>query len=197
MNKYILQILLILAFIFFIFAIYQYSKDTSFFKSDSNTENKTNDLDNSNKDVVNDVINNKENNINDVPAEGSSERGASTGSGSSGDSNTTWEERVNENTCVLVRPGNLPNINCFVNYIKRDSISLKIENKLGENIGISLDMKTCSPKINDEIKNNEEKDFIFYCNNADYFNEDIVITYILKENGTVAIGGFVNGPVSY
>jgi hypothetical protein len=195
MNKYILPIFAVLVFLFFIFAIYQYSKDTSFFKSNSNAENKINDKNNPDKDAINDGTD-KQDNPEVINAENNG-KGAGAGTGSSGDLNPVLpEQKANESACVLARPGNLPNINCFVNYIMKNSISLKIENKLGEDIGINLDLKTCSPKINDGIENNEEKDFVFYCDNNDYFNEDIVITYILKGNGTVAIGGFVNGPVS-
>lgn len=199
MRKYILPILLIIGILLFSFTVYNYTKNNS--SSNSSLQNLIND-----KDKTLNTINSNESNL-ETNKDSSKTIGSEAGSGGSsggGSGNTEGrnsnpvpiEERRNESSCILIRPGNLPDINCFVDYIKEDSISLRIENKLGEDIGINLDLKTCSPKIQDKIKNNEKKNFIFYCSNNDYFNEDIIITYILKENGNVSIGGFVNGPVS-
>ncbi len=194
MRKYILPILLVAVILFFAFAIYQYSRDNS--QPNSNQGTNLNQDNNINKNINENTKNNTENNIEETGKGENRGEGANAEVGSSGDSIPSPEDKVIQNSCVLVRPGNLPNINCLVNYIKKEGVSLKIENNLGEGIGITIDLKTCSPKIQDNIKNNEQKDFIFSCNNTDYFNQDVLITYFLQQNGTITIGGFVNGPVT-
>lgn len=205
MKKYILPLALIISFIFFAFAIYQYAKPNF---SDKNSASSNSNL---NGKVFNDSDAKKtgDNSVKgsgDSEASGSGEAGSPRGVGDGGGAggglsgnNSETPQTPNENGgsfCVLVRPGNLPDVNCFVNYIKKDAVSLKIENKLGEDMGITLDLKTCSPKIQDAIKNNEQKNFVFSCNNNDYFNQDLFVTYILQEGGNVNVGGFVSGNVS-
>ncbi len=208
MRKYILLALLIAGILFFSFAVYNYSKEISSLSGSGSLnslnliKNKDINKTDSNKsypETSKDTSKTSDSGAGSTGASGSGSGGSSggdSGNGESRDSNyVPPEERRNESACILIRPGNIPDVNCFVDYIKEDSISLEIENKLGENIGINLDLKTCSPKFQDNITNNEKKNFIFFCNNYDYFNEEIIITYILKENGTVNVGGFINGPV--
>src|SRR3989338_2604352 len=78
-----------------------------------------------------------------------------------------------ENVCMLVRPGNLPDISCSVNYIKSDMVSLKIKNELGERINISIKLDSCNPEVSELVENFQEKDFVFSCSNKEYFNEAI------------------------
>ncbi len=196
MDKYILPTLLIIGIFLFSFALYSYSKDSSLLSSgplnssDSiNNEDKTSNTVNFDKSAL-------EKNRDYSKTISSDDSSGDGGGSSGGDSNyVPVEKRINESSCVLIRPGNLPNVICIVDYINKNSVSLNIENKLGEDIGINLNLKTCSQKFQDNIKNNEKKNFIFSCNNYGYFNEEIMITYILKENGTVNVRGFINGPV--
>ena len=133
---------------------------------------------------------------------GSSEVGGGTGSGASGggggegggDNQVNTTREIIPSSCTLVRPGNLPDITCSVNYIKKDSISLKMRNALGEKIFAIIKIDTCS-ESNGTIENNQEKDFNFSCNNKNYFNEVVSLTYILEGNKRTDVGGFVIGSV--
>ncbi len=207
MKRDWLYIGLIIVVIFFIFAVYIYVKDINYNINDSFES--FNSLKGNSKDEGSFTGNNNQENQmpnsntnNNAPVSGGGGgSGSSRNQGSGGEfgSNVTSEDlqdRLNQSSCSLIRPGNLPDINCFVNYIKKESVSLKIENKLGEDIGIMMNLNSCSPELQDTIKNNEQKDFIFSCNNNDYFSQDILISYFLSGNGTVNIRGFVNGYVS-
>jgi hypothetical protein len=206
MKRDWLYIGLVIVVFFFMFAVYVYIKDinsniNSTFESFSslNGNSKDNKLVSQNNNPENTMPDS--NKVDDnSPAGGDSGRSSGSSAGSANangfENNSNPEERLNQSSCSLIRPGNLPDINCFVNYIKTNSVSLKIENKLGEDIGIMMNLNTCSPQLQNTIKDNEQKDFVFSCNNNDYFSQDILISYFLSGNGTVNIGGFVNGYVS-
>jgi hypothetical protein len=130
-----------------------------------------------------------------------SEGGGGESSSGGGRSTTNLEEEIIvynkdiKTTCSLVRPGNIPNIECSVNHIKPNEVSLNINNEFGQEIGIEISLDSCSPTIEDTIANNNEKDFIFSCNNKEFFTRELSITYNL-ENTTITVGGFVAGPIT-
>jgi hypothetical protein len=98
--------------------------------------------------------------------------------------------------CMLVRPGNLPDIGCFVSSIKKDSVSINLKNEIGEDIGVEIKLNSCSPVIKSTLENNQIKNFVFKCEEIeDYFNREVSISYILSDNKRVDISGFISGPV--
>ncbi len=131
---------------------------------------------------------------------GGSSGGSSGGGGSGVISEPGAEsEKVNEEDyCVLIRPGNLPHITCFVNYIKNESVSLKIRNQLGESMSVKMKLGGCTPEVQEIIENDEEENFVFECDNSgkEEFYEDVFVTYILEGEIKVEIGGIVGGIVS-
>jgi len=203
MKRDWLYIGLIIGVIFFIFAVYIYIKDISYNIND--TFESFNSLKGNFKDKGSSTGNNNQENLvsdsntnNNLPVSGGSGSGSKSSGGGFGNNITSEDsqDRFNQSSCSLIRPGNLPDINCFVNYIKKEGVSLKIENKLGEDIGIMMNLNNCSPQLQETIKNNEQKDFVFSCDNDAYFSQDILISYFLSGNGTVNIKGFVNGYVT-
>jgi hypothetical protein len=98
--------------------------------------------------------------------------------------------------CILVRPGNLPDITCSVDYIHKEEISLRLKNEIGEDLGIIIEVDNCLPEISENIKNGENKSFIFSCEpHEGYFNEQISISYIIGQTERVDINGFVQGTI--
>jgi hypothetical protein len=118
-----------------------------------------------------------------VPAENPSEK------------NENMAEYPKGNDCMIIRPGNLPGIECEVNYITKNSTSLKMKNGFGEDISIIASLSGCNPIIFEKISNNRDKDFIFSCKNEGYFNKEISLTYVIGDETEISIGGFVSGPV--
>jgi len=171
------------------------------------------------EDKTNKAISDGKDNGNTVPSSGigelptikssNSEEGNSSGEGSGGSggsgeggtsetpksTNESQEKSIIEKTCMLVRPGNIPDVTCDVNYIAKKEVSLKIKNELGEKIGIIIQLDTCD-ELSGEVENDNEKDFIFSCDNEDFFNQAIFISYLLEGGKKVDIGGFVRGSVS-
>ena len=129
---------------------------------------------------------------------GSSGGGGSSGSGGISEPGSESEEVNEENYCVLIRPGNLPHITCFVNYIKNESVSLKIRNQLGESMSVKMKLGECIPEVQKTIENDEEENFVFECDNfgKEEFYEDVFVTYVLEGEIKVEIGGIVGGIVS-
>jgi len=108
------------------------------------------------------------------------------------------ESPERESECILIRPGNLPDIICSVNYISPNEVSIKIKNEIGKKIGVVIRIEKCGLEIFKMIENNEEKDFVFPCNNREnFFNEEVLISYIIDNSEKVDIGGFIQGFVSY
>lgn len=98
--------------------------------------------------------------------------------------------------CILVRPGNLPDITCSINYIHKDEISIRLQNKIGKDLGVVISINECYPEIFEDVKNEEEKSFTFSCESHEgYFNEQISISYIIDLEKRVDINGFVQGAV--
>lgn len=131
--------------------------------------------------------------------EGNGRGGGGSGGGSTSETpkstNESQEKNIIEKTCMLVRPGNIPDVTCSVNYIAKKEVSLKIKNELGEKIGVIIKLDTCN-ELSGEIENDNEKDFVFSCDNEDFFNQAIFISYLLEGERRVDIGGFVSGSVS-
>lgn len=110
--------------------------------------------------------------------------------------NSDEEEReYTEPSCNLVRPGNLQYVECFAGYITTEKISLTISNDLGETINAKLKLNNCDTEKQGTIENNQEKEFIFYCQSENYFEEDIYITYEIQEK-QIEVFGVVLGSVS-
>ncbi|MFA5060864.1 MAG: hypothetical protein WC494_00935 [Candidatus Pacearchaeota archaeon] len=104
------------------------------------------------------------------------------------------EEDKESPSCILIRPGNLPDITCGVNYINRDEISIKLKNEIGENLGIIINIENCQPEIKEELKNEEEKSFIFFCESPEeFFKKQISISYIINQTERIDINGFIMG----
>ncbi len=191
MKKFFLAVIIILISIGIFFSLKFYVTNNE----ENKLENPLNSQDNKNNQDNQESPNNNLDLSEDVQNENN--EGTSEGTKESGDFNENLEnnDKIKESSCVLVRPGIIPNIYCSVNSITKQEVSLKIKNEFGEKIGITLNLNICSPEIQDSIENNQEKDFIFYCNNKDYFNQELVVTYGIGGD-EVDIGGFVIGPVS-
>ncbi len=99
-----------------------------------------------------------------------------------------------ESGCTLVRPGNIPNVDCDVNFITLQGVSLKISNSIGQAINVKILLNNCDTEKESVIENNEQKDFFFSCAIEDFFEEDITVTYEINEN-TIQVYGFVSGNV--
>ena len=124
--------------------------------------------------------------------------GSGSGYSETGISSSGENENIDGNSsCTLIRPGNLPNIECSVNYIKKDGVSLKIINELGEDMDVKISLEKCSPEFLESIQNSHYRDFVFLCGNSEieHFNSDIYISYILNQGKIVEIGGFIDGDV--
>ncbi|MEK6844453.1 MAG: hypothetical protein AABX83_03445 [Nanoarchaeota archaeon] len=121
---------------------------------------------------------------------GGSSAGAGIGSGSQ-ISNSTSGNLL----CLLVRPGNLPGIECSVNYITGGSVSIRLENNMGEDFSINIILNNCSNQANGFITNGNVADFTFSCPTGSYFEEDLIVSYTIGSN-VVQISGIVSGPVS-
>ena len=120
--------------------------------------------------------------------------GGGGGSGSTGDAGEQNPPAQNSsNSCILVRPGNFPDVSCSVDYIKSTGVSLKIRNEFGSAIQARISLTHCSPEINKSIANNQEEHFVFSCDNLGEFIEEVSINYVVGSGGGVNIGGFVVG----
>ena len=97
--------------------------------------------------------------------------------------------------CLLARPGNLPNIGCEVNYIRADSVSLKILNDLDEDMLVNIVLNDCFTTAYGLVSNKGNSDFVFSCSVQDYFESDMTITYTIGQNN-IPIIGFVKGFIS-
>lgn len=122
------------------------------------------------------------------------ESSGSSGGGSSGGSSEEVQRTYESPQCMLVRPGNLPDISCTAERISADSVILKIRNEFGQSINASIHLDSCTPKLSGVIENNQEKEFVFSCSNNEYFNEALSISYSFGDN-QVDIGGFISGSV--
>jgi hypothetical protein len=49
--------------------------------------------------------------------------------------------------CMLVRPGNLPDIGCFVSSITKEGVNLNLKNELGEDVGVEISLASCTPDV--------------------------------------------------
>lgn len=97
------------------------------------------------------------------------------------------------NFCSLVRPGNLPNLICDVNYIKKGEVSLKISNNIGENVNVYVILKECPNEGDALVENGESRNFVFSCSFSNYFESDIILTYTIGDKvveATGIVGGF-------
>ena len=158
--------------------------------SDENTQNTDNDI------INGEASENSDGSDNSAGGGGSGSDSSGTESSSGGSENNPDLNENSESSCVLVRPGNLPDIECSVNYIKNEGVSLNIKNELGEKIDIIINLDTCSPELQETLENLDEKEFAFSCENSGYFNKDISVTYILSGDKRIEIGGFVAGPLA-
>ena len=121
---------------------------------------------------------------------GAGSAGAGVGSGSQSSNSTSGNL-----LCLLVRPGNLPGIECSVNYITGGSVSIRLENNMGEDFSIDMILNNCSNQANGFIVNGNIADFTFSCPTGSYFEEDLIVSYTIGSN-VVQISGIVSGPVS-
>lgn len=118
--------------------------------------------------------------------------------GSSGGTDTNPGGSSGENTpltCVLIRPGNIPDVGCSVNYINANGVSLKIKNDFGKDLKITADLESCHQEITEIVENKNSRDFVFSCNNSGIFYHNLAVKYFV-DNGTISVGGFVSGSVS-
>ncbi len=144
---------------------------------------------------ANKIIDKSENELNNEGSGTGSGVGGKAGetSSSSGIINSTNQDSTNNDfLCLLARPGNLPNIECHVNYIKTDSISLKISNALGEDIFVEIIIDGCSSNVQGFVKNNENTDFVINCSVENYFESELTMIYSIGNNNIV-INGIVSG----
>jgi hypothetical protein len=165
----------------------------SFEKNDSEEFKETDKINNANFSEEN------QSKILDNEMGGDGESGGTNNGGESETGNNNEEFLLDESNrelaCMLIRPGNLPDISCSVNHIYVNETSIKIKNEIGKELGVIIKIENCYPEISEIIENNQEKDFIFSCNNKkNYFSEIISISYI-TESGEIDIGGFIQGPV--
>ncbi|MDO8508753.1 MAG: hypothetical protein Q7S27_03660 [Nanoarchaeota archaeon] len=117
----------------------------------------------------------------------------------SNDKNFEFEEgneiaNGDKQLCLVVRPGNLPNIECKVNYIHEGEISLKIANSMGENLFVSIFLSGCASIVNGEVLNNGNLDFIFFCETDEYIEKEMIMTYNIGSS-SIELNGIVIGPV--
>ncbi len=149
----------------------------------------------------NGVPDTKDNVVDDVNNDGEVEGGVEDGGGGGGggedsgdDNGDTFDElEDNRTACMVVRPGNIPDVLCYVNYIGETGVSVSLKNKLGEEIDATINLNTCSPEVTESINNNQEKEFVFSCNNYYYFKEAIFLSYTLSGDRVIEVGGFVSG----
>lgn len=123
--------------------------------------------------------------------------GGLTGSGTGNAADTSVGNRELDNgsdkpLCLLARPGNLPNIECEVNYIKTDSVSLKILNDLDEDMSVNIVLNDCFTTAYGLVPNKGNSDFVFSCSVQEYFEGDMTITYTIEQSNIPVIG-FVKG----
>lgn len=112
------------------------------------------------------------------------------------DEKTPLNENNKTPSCILVRPGNLPDITCSVDYIYKDEVSIKLKNEIGGNLGVVINLGECRPEIIDELIDKEEKSFVFFCGiQEDFFDEQISISYIIDQTEKIEINGFIQGAV--
>ena len=116
---------------------------------------------------------------------------AGAGSSSGGNSSSTSGDLL----CLLARPGNLPGIECSVNYIVDGSVSIRIENNIGEDISVNVILNGCSNQVNGFVANGNVADFTFSCSTEEYFEDDLIVSYTVGGN-IVQVNGIVSGPVS-
>lgn len=200
MNKGVVLVVIVLAGVFILFSLallynFDFNKDNFSLSEKTNQDNqavKDNSQDNQGTTTQNSSSEGGSDGGNVGAGGGSGGSGVSGGGEVSSEGNNTISR---ENSCMLVRPGNLPNIKCSVNYIKQDSVSLKIKNEIGDKIDIELKIDTCNPELRETIENMDEKDFVFFCINQNYFNQALYLSYIFGNESRVEIGGFVSGSV--
>ena len=106
--------------------------------------------------------------------------------------NQRLENGSDKPLCLLARPGNLPNIECDVNYIKLDSVSLKILNDLEEDISVNIVLNDCFTTAHGLVPNKGNSDFIFSCDIQEYFESDMAIIYTIGQSNIPVIG-FLKG----
>lgn len=125
-------------------------------------------------------------------------KGGGSDGGSSGGTDASSGSNSEENsplTCVLIRPGNIPDVSCSVNYISSQEVSLRIKNDFGKDLKIIANLESCNPEITKIVEDKNSRDFVFSCNNSGIFYHNIAVKYFV-DNGTISIGGFVSGSVS-
>ena|SRR3989344_9015426 len=114
------------------------------------------------------------------------------GVGNTGIGNQELDNRSYKPLCLLARPGNLPNIECEVNYINADSVSLKILNDLDEDMSVNIVLNDCFTTAHGLVPNKGNSDFVFSCSIQEYFESDMTITYTIGQSNINVIG-FVKG----
>jgi len=176
MGKYILPIFLIAALLVFSFAFYSYYKENfpptlNANVVDENNNNSNKDTSDSiNGDVVQDSKSDADSNNKIFDETTSTTGSASPGSSDnpSGDNTSPYGNNAELDqtpSCILSRRGAFPGLKCTVNYIKKDSVSLKIKNNIEENIPVVVSLESCTPILNFILPFNGEGDFVFSCNN--------------------------------
>lgn len=123
---------------------------------------------------------------------GSGGGGSGAGSGSAGSdvssSGNTTAEFSNQQLCLLARPGNIPGIECAVNFIQQNIVSLKVMNTFGEDIFVNIELSGCSNQASGIVPNNGNSDFQFTCNVGAYFDESLTVVYTIGNNSVQVIG---------
>jgi len=160
-----------------------------------NNNFKTNNTD---KTITNTNKDNEESITDTTEERGSPESDSDTGyeSGSGEDGGTTpGGGRSETPNCLLIRPGGVPGVKCSVNHITTNQVSIKLKSELEQDIDVIIDLETCTPQQTSEIPSHQEKDFIFSCQNQEYFDQGITINHFLQ-GGQIKVNGFVFGPVS-
>lgn len=126
--------------------------------------------------------------------------GGLTGSGAGNAADTSAGDqkivdRGDKPLCLLARPGNLPNIGCEVNYIRTDSVSLKMLNDLDEDMSVNIVLNDCFTTAYGIVLSKGNSDFVFSCSVQEYFESDMTITYTIGQSNIPMIG-FVKGFIS-
>lgn len=124
------------------------------------------------------------------------------GAGASGEiaddnsGNESERGEIQEGYCSLVRPGNLPDVDCFVNYIFNDELSVKIVSSNEDIEGLRISVSECSGEITKPVEEGGT-DFVFPCKiSGDSFEGEINVVYLMSDSSEIEIFGILGGGVS-
>ncbi len=98
--------------------------------------------------------------------------------------------------CSLVRPGNLPGVDCLVNYISNDELSVKILSGNEDIEGLRVSVSECSGEITAPVEEGGT-DFVFPCGISGVsFEGEIYVVYLMSDSSEIEIFGILGGSVS-